>query len=283
MLNPAYALAGVGSVLFGAADFCGGVAARRAPAVAVTVLSGFAAIAVLLAGVPIDPGVVRAPDMAWAAGAGAFGGIGAALIYRALAIGPVSVASPVLCLVGLALPVIVGIALGERPAPVAILGLALVPLAIVLLARSSGESEAADRGRVRRVLVPSILAGLACGVFLTCFGRIQEGAGLWPLVLARVIGVATLIAWSLAQRAPLMPAAPARAIALLAGVLDSLANVAYVVAVQRGTLSLVAAIVSLAPATAVLLARVLLGERWSPAQRVGLIAALGAGACISLG
>jgi len=270
-------------VLYGAGDFCGGVAAKRAPAVAVTVFSGFAALAVLLLGVPITPGVVRASDMAWATGAGAFGGIGAALIYRALAIGPMSVASPVLCLVGLALPVVVGIALGERPAPVALVGLALVVPSIALLARSRPEPGATEHAPARRVLVPAISAGLAAGLFLVCFGRIQQGAGLWPLVLARAVAIVTLVAWSLTQRAPLVPATAARMMAFRAGASDSLANVAYVVAVQRGSLSLVAAIVSLAPATSVLLARVFLGERWSGAQRFGLLAALVAGACISLG
>ena len=104
-----------------------------------------------------------------------------------------------------------------------------------------------------------------------------------PLVVARVAGMLVLAAWAFVRRAPLVPAAGARQMALGAGVLDSAANVGYVVAVQHATLSLVAALVSLAPATSVLLARLLLGERWSAAQRIGLLAALAAGALISLG
>ena len=282
-MNSAYLVAGLGSVSYGAGDFCGGVAARRGGAAAITFLSGFAALAVLFAGLPWTPGVIRAADMSWAALAGACGGLGAMLIYRALAIGPVSVASPVLCNVGLALPVLVGIALGERPSALAVTGLALAPLSIVLLAQSSAGLPAEERGRARRVLWPAISAGLAAGCFLVFFGRVESGSGLWPLILGRSVGMTVLALGVLTWRKPLVPPRAAWSLALTAGALDSLANVAYVAAVQRGSMSLVAALVSLAPATTVLLARVLLHERWSPPQRAGFAAALASGTLISRG
>lgn len=282
-MNLAYLLAGLGSVFFGAGDFTGGLAARRGPAAPVTLLSGFAALAILFAGMPLLTGVVRAHDLAWAAVGGAFGGVGAMLIYRALAIGPVSVASPVLCIVGLVLPVLVGIGLGERPSALAILGLLLAPLSIVLLAQTGAGLTDDERARVRRVLGPAISAGLAAGGFLTCMGRIQPGAGLWPLVLGRGIGMAVLALALLVGRRALAPPRAAWPLALATGAIDSLANVAYVAAVQRGSMSLVAALVSLGPATTVLLARFVLHERWSAPQRAGLVAALAAGVLISLG
>jgi drug/metabolite transporter (DMT)-like permease len=281
-LNSAYLLAALGSVCYGSADLCGGIAARRGPPLSVTFVSAIGALAVLLLGVAFLPGHPSPADLTWAAGAGACGAWGALLIYRALAIGPVSVASPVLCVVGLAIPVLVGIGLGERPSPFAIAGLVIAPLAIVLLAQSDDGPAPEDRGRARRVLGPAIAAGLVAGTFLVMFGQIRSGAGLLPILLARVVGLAVLAVAVLAVRAPMPPRA-SRGLAFVAGIVDSLANVLYVFAVQRGTLSLVAAIVSLAPATTVLLARVLLGERWSPPQRAGLVAALVSGALISIG
>lgn len=282
-MNAAYLLAAITSVFFGAADLCGGIAARRAPAVTVTLFSGLAAILVLLPAFAFIHGDATPGSLAWGAGAGVFGGIGALLLYRALAHGPVSVASPILCVTGLALPVIAGIALGERPSLLASAGLVLTPVSIVLLAQVDARWTHEERARVRRVIVPSLVAGFVVGFFLLCLGRIPKGSGLMPLMVARVTGMLVLAAWALARRLPLVPAAGARRMSLGAGALDSAANVGYVIAVQHATLSLVAALVSLAPATSVLLARLWLGERWSAGQRAGLVAALGAGAMISLG
>ena len=282
-LNPAYLLATLGSVLYGSADFYGGLASRRDTARVVTFFSGFAGLAVLLVGLPFTPGETRVTDLMWAVAAGTFGGFGAMLIYRALAIGPVSVASPVVGVTGLALPVLVGIALGDRPSAVAAAGLALAPLSIVLLGQGGVAQAREGGGEPRPVLVPALAAGAVVGFFLVFMGRIEAGANLWPLVVARCTGLACLLAWLLLRRESLLPVAAARRNALVAGGLDSFANLAYVVAVQRGSLSLVAALVSLAPATTVLLARVALAERWSPVQRGGLVLALLSGVCISLG
>jgi drug/metabolite transporter (DMT)-like permease len=281
-VNPAYLLAGLGSVLYGGADFCGGFAARRSSALAVTFLSGFAGLAVLFLGLPFAPGVTRASDMIWGAAGGLFGGVGAMLVYRALAIGPVSVASPIFSITGLGLPVIVGLALGERPSWVALSGLALSPVAIVLLGRGTPTGPGAAHDP-RRAVVPSLTAGAVLGFFLVFLGRIERGADLWPLVIARSSGLAVLLGALLWRRQPLMPSDTARGWALATGGLDSLANLAYVTAVQRGSLSLVAALVSLAPATTVLLGRAVFAERWSGPQRAGLLLALAAGVCISLG
>jgi len=252
----------------------------------VTFLSGFSGIAVLFLGMPLAPGVTRASDLGWGLAGGAFGAMGAMLVYRAIAIGPVSVASPIFSVTGVALPVLVGFALGDRPSAIAIAGLMLAPIAILLLARSGPPTAHAGRDAhpdPRRVVTPSLIAGAVLGFFLVFVGRIEEGASLWPLVAARAAGLAVLMGALLARREPLLPAVSARGLALLTGVLDSLANVAYVAAVQRGTLSLVAALVSLAPATSVLLARAVFAERWNAPQRAGLLLALLSGACISVG
>ena len=282
-MNPALLLAALASILFGAGDYWGGIAARRAPAALVTCFSGIGAVLVLLGALPFVHGVASHADLPWGAAAGACGALGATLIYKSLALGPVSIASPVFCLIGLIVPVLFGLLLGEHPSIVAWSGVALAVLSIPLLSWTSHDADAAARERIRKTLVVATLAGFVIGWFLICISRIGPRAGLAPLFVARLTAIALFVIWFLARRMPLLPPRAARPIALAAGALDSAANVLFWLATQAAPLALASALVSLAPATTVLLARVLLGERWSAPQRVGLAIALVAGVCISVG
>ena len=282
-MNPIYLIAVLSSALYGAADFTGGLAAKRAPALIVTWFSGFAALAVLALALPFARGTPTGPDWAWGTAAGVCGAAGAALIYYSLARGPVSVASPIVAGVGLSVPVIVGVVLGERPSALAWGGVALCLISILPLSWADDHAGAYPAAHVRRTVMVSIGTGLVVGWFLVGVARISPGAGFLPLVLARSVAVATLAIVALASRVPLRPPAGAVVMASACGALDSAANVAYFLAVRAAPMALVSAIVSLAPATTVLLARTVLRERWTVAQRWGLALAFGAGVCISLG
>jgi len=282
-VNPAYTIGALSALLWGSADFAGGIAAKRAPAPLVAAFSGLGAIVVLAVGMAFLPGTPSAIDLAWGAGAGVCGAAGASLLYRSLAMGPMSLASPVFTLIGLIVPVLFGIAAGERPSALAWFGVALTMIAIPLLTMTGEGPGHHPRAHVRRTLMVSIAAGLVIGWFLVCLARIGGSAGLWPLVLARVVAIALIGGWYLARRAPLLPPAAARPSAFGAGVLDSTANVAFLIAVHRAPLVLISALVSLAPAATVLAARLLLRERWTVAQGAGLVLALAAGALISAG
>lgn len=300
-MNPAYLIAALASVFYGSADFFGGMAAKRSPAPVVTLVASLAGLPVLLIALFGLGGLPTPGDIAWSVAAGLSGGIAAALIFRSLAIGPVSIASPVLSLTGMSLPVLVGFALGERHSPLAVGGLVLAAVAIPMLSMAgeggagaetgAGPSAAAARARAdaprtpiaSRVLPVAFAAGIAAGTFLVCIGRIGHGAGVLPLVIARIVSIAFFTVWIAARGIPRRLDPGARGYSLGSGGLDAIANISYLVAVQQGSLALVAALVSLAPATAVLMARVFLGERWSVPQRWGLAFALIAGACISVG
>lgn len=282
-LNPAYAIGALASVLWGAADFAGGLAAKRAPAPLVACFSGLGALVVLFVAMPFMPGTPSGADLAWGVAAGACGAAGASLMYRALALGPMSLASPVFSMIGLCVPVLFGLAAGERPSPLAWSGVALAMLAIPLLAMTGEGPGHFPRAHVRRTLVVSIAAGLVIGWFLVFVARIGGTAGLWPLTVARVVAMSILGGWYLARRQPLVPPAEVRPTTLGAGALDSSANVAFLVAVHAAPLVLISALVSLAPATTVLAARITLGERWTVPQGSGLVMALAAGILISVG
>lgn len=282
-MKAAYLVALLSSVAYGTADLAGGLAARRGPAMPVALVTSLAAILVMVVALPFVPGAPGRGDLLWGAAAGGFSVAGTTLIFKALALGPMSLASPVLCVVGLSVPVMAGVALGERPAPLAWSGVALAVLAIPALAATGRHETAPPREQVRRTVAVAVAGGLAAGCFLICVARIGPGAGLVPLTVARLVAILLFLAIFAARRRPLLPPPAARPLAAFAGVADSAANVAYWFAATRAPMSLAAPLVSLAPATTVLLARVLLGERWTGWQKAGLLLALAAAVMISSG
>lgn len=282
-MNPALLLAAAASLCYGTGDFAGGVAARRGPPIVVTAFSGLAALALLFAAFPLVPGRPGGPDLLWGVAAGVCGAAGATLIYWTLALGPVSVASPTFSLVGLVVPVVAGLAMGQHPSARAWGGVALAALAIPLLAWTGERADSPRGAHVRRTLLLSIVTGLVIGWFLVCVGRITPGSGLGPLVVGRVTAIALLAGACLVRGMRPWPPPTARAPAVAAGAFDSAANVLFMLSAQQAPLALASALVSLAPATSVVLARFLLRERWTAAQALGLLVALAAGVAISLG
>jgi drug/metabolite transporter (DMT)-like permease len=207
--------------------------------------------------------------------------MGVALLYRAFAIGPISVAAPVVSIVALCMPVMVGLARGERPSALAITGIALAALSFPLLSRTVDHAD--SRSSARRVLPAAFASGVLVGGFLVLIRQISPDSGLVPLIAARL---ATVVLFGLIvalSREPFLPAREVAPATLGSGLLDSGANIAYFIAVHRGSLAICGTIVSLAPAVTVLLARLVLGERWSRAQHFGLALAMAAIVCVSLG
>ena len=274
-----FVLALVSSVFYGAADFLGGLGSRRAPAVSVAALSQAAGLAVLLGVAPFVPGATRGADLAWAVAAGLTGGAGVLLLYRALAAGTLSTVAPLISMVALSVPVAVGLLQGERPGMWPLVGVLSGATAVALISSGDGSvesraSSATPSGSALRALAPAFASGVLIGVFLVCLGRIGSGASLWPLVLARVAGTVGLGLAMLVSGASFRLPASAIGLVLGAGGADVVANLLYVIAVQRGPLSLIATLVSLAPATTVVLAQLVLHERLSPTQKAGVALAL---------
>jgi len=273
------------ALVYGSADFLGGLAAKRTPAFTVVVLSQLCGFAVLLAALPlVSVGEPLPRDLAIGAAAGLFGGGGVALLYRGLAVGTMSVVAPITAVGAAALPVVFGLATGERPGAVSLLGALLAVVAVALVSATPGD---ADRTGTRRgPLAPGIgeavASGLAFGAFFILLDATSAEAGLWPLVGARTsILVVALLA--LVTRTSLRPRPGSLGRIVVSGVLDMAANVLYVLATRQGLLSLVAVLVSLYPATTVLLARVVLGERLRRLQVVGLGAVAAGVALIAVG
>lgn len=289
------------AVVYGAADFTGGLATRRNTATAVVVLSQMVGFAGLLTVLPFLPRGLSGDALALGALSGAAGGAGLLLLYRGLSLGRMSVVAPITAVLAAAVPVLWGLLSGERPGAVPLLGVAVALGAIVLVsaapepalatpARGGGappgwagpriEAHGLAGGAVRTAprpgLVEAVGAGLAFGLFFVVLDAVPDGAGLWPLVGARVSSVGLVGALAVVRGVPLRVAPGSLGLVALAGVLDMGANVLYLLATRAGLLSLVAVLASLYPASTVVLARIVLGERLTRPQAAGLACA-GAG------
>lgn len=266
-----YALAVLASITYGAADFLGGLATKRGSTVSsVVILSQSTGLILVVLSLPFLPKASpTAINFVWGGAAGLAGGVGLALLYRGLAIGMMSVVAPVTAVCAVIIPVAVA-ALGERPSLLAIMGILVAIVAIVLIS----QSEPMDEGKPATTGLPvAIASGIAIGIFLVCLGRTGPAAGLWPLIAARVASISLFITAGLIAKEKLTPRRESTSIVIGGGALDMAANILYLIAVRQGPLSIVATLTSLYPASAVVLARIVLRERLRLLQQAGVACA----------
>jgi drug/metabolite transporter (DMT)-like permease len=271
-LNAAAASLALASALaWGTADFWGGLLSRRLPALAVTVVSqlaGFAAVLVALAAVG---GALEGRSFELGLLAGLGGGAGLAAYYRALALGTMSIVSP-LAACGALVPFAISIATGERPSALGLAGAALALVGAVAVSLPERRSQVPERARA---VVLAAGAALALGLFTYFLGLgSRDGSALSTLVGARVGSLAVLSAFALVVREP--PRVGRRLLVPVAavGLCDVGANALFAVASRHGLLALVSVLGSLYPVVTVLLARALLGERLGRLQWCAVVIAL---------
>jgi uncharacterized membrane protein len=276
-------LLALGSALFyGAADFTGGLTTRRAGAIPVVILSQFSGMVLLALILPLLPDTSPSrSDLLWGVAAGLTGGIGVALLYRALAIGTMAVVAPTTAVCAVAIPVVVSVLLGERPVPLALAGIALGILAIVLVSqqRAPPDSErdgATSASRRRSGVGTALLSGVAIGFFYLSLAQTGSAAGMWPILVARLVSVTLFGLVAIAGRHSIRMPGKVAALVVVAGAVDMLANALYLLAARQGPLSIVVTLSSLYPASTVLLARIVLRERLSRWQITGVGCALAA-------
>jgi drug/metabolite transporter (DMT)-like permease len=273
-------LAGLSALLYGSADFYGGLATRRSPVAAVLALSQLVGLALAIAATAaLGTALPGLADLAWGAVAGLCGAAGLAALYTALATTVVAVASPVAAVVGVVIPVALGVAGGERPGALAWAGIAAAVPAIALL--TAGTTPGAGAGSSRRAALLGAAAGLAFGLFFFAISRTKSDSGLWPLVAARVSTIVLVVLAAAIFRRSLRPARAGLGALLASGALDMGANIAFLLASRAGMLSIAAAVAALYPGPTVVLARIVLRERMSAMRVAGLVLALAGVALIS--
>lgn len=266
------------AVVFGSADFLGGLASRRRAALAVafgTQLAGFVALLVALPFLP--PATVAPRDLLLGALGGLFGSSGVVLLFRCLARGPMSVVAPVAALTASVVPILAGLVQGERPGAAAVAGIAVALVAVVLITRE-GDEVAVTGERVRAdvgVVATALAAGALFGLFFVCLHGAGDDAGLYPLVGARLASIPFLALLITTRGGNLREAVTGRGLptVVVSGVLDMTANILYLVALRHGLLAVVSALTGLYPAATVLLAQTVLDERMRRTQVAGLAVA----------
>jgi drug/metabolite transporter (DMT)-like permease len=276
------------ALVYGSSDFLGGFASRRVASVEVTFVAfaaGMFACAALLplAGYRFSLAVL---------GYGALAGVTAAgsiwLLYRALAMGPVSVLAPMAAVIAGLVPVLYGVSHGERLGPLGEGAIGLVLCSAGLLAHD-------PTGRSRRAQPKAIATGLAAGVvtglFLVSLDLTPQSSGAAPVFVEFAVGAGLLGASVLLLRLvpsaaprggePLRPHRSPLRLAVGSGVTQAIADVLVIMGIHRGHLAVMAALMALYPLGTLVCAWVVLHERISRLQAVAVIVAVVASAVLA--
>ncbi|OBH94800.1 hypothetical protein A5678_03515 [Mycobacterium sp. E2733] len=259
----------------------GGVAARRVAALRVmlvvypieTFLLGALALAT---GGPISGGAVF-----WGCLYGVGMAVGMWAFFAALGAGPISVVSPLAAVLNAAVPVAVGVALGERPGPGASVGVVLALIAVMLVSREATAQGVTPYRFTPKVAWLTLLAGSAMGLNLVFLHQAPHACKLWPLVFARLSATVVIFVMAAASKNLRAPRGKPLKLAWAVALLDICANVTMLLALHTWLLSLASIMISLYPAATVVLAMVVLRERLTRWQGFGMVMAMGSVAMIA--
>jgi drug/metabolite transporter (DMT)-like permease len=260
---------------FGSGDFLGGQASKRSPTLTVLLVAQGTAVAGAVIVALVVGARVATHDIVFGALAGCVNIVGIGLLYQGLAVGPMGVVAPLTAVAASVLPIAWGLAIGERPSVVVIVGVVFAMAAGALISR---QPDASDASPPTRGVALALGAGVCLGTSLVFYLQTSSASGLWPVLAARVAAlvlVAAAVAVVAARHGALpFPRDTDRMLALSAGLLDVTATTLLLLAVRRGLILVVAPLAALAPAATVILARLVLDERLHAGQRIGLVLAL---------
>ncbi len=285
------------ALIFGAADFLGGLAAQRISAIRVTAIAAATGFLLLLAAIPFVEGTWSAEALALGALSGVTGAIAISLLYACLAIGPMSILSPLTAVVSALVPVTVGLLQGDRLGTLGFVAIGLALVAVVLV--GFVQEKRAVRPSIRGLLMATG-SGVMIGMFLIIINATPDDSGLVPLLANRLtnsavmfaaVGVIAYVGWKrMHVRPPLADSVPIASpgwragflLAIACGAVDIIANVGVLLGLRLGELSVVAVLTALYPAGTIILAAIVLKERIAIVQYVGLALAIAAAAMLAL-
>lgn len=259
---------------FGGGDFLGGRASRSASTIAVLLVSQASALVGAVVVALVVGSHLGQHDLAYGAIAGGLNVIGLGFLYQGLSTGLMGTVAPVTAIVGAVVPVTWGLVTGEQPSPLVLIGVGCAIVAGALIAREEDGRRLELGGRP---LLLAVSAGAGFGMSFVFFAKTSPASGMWPVLSARaaaVVLVSVAVAWRSWRQSLSYPTGTERSVALGAGALDVGATALLLVAVRHGLVVVVAPIASLAPAATVVLAWLVLHERVSRLQLVGLAVAL---------
>ena len=255
------------SLMWGLADYLGGLQTRTRQVFAVVLISqaaGFVVIAAVVAGRGVAfPGVEA---MLPAAIAGVLGSACIVIFYLALSYGPVSVVAPILAS-SATIPVVYGLVRGERPSALQLAGLVATLVGVILVSWTTGDGHA----RGRRGIAFGVIAAVLLGSLLVLFSRASAEDAYWAPFVLRLFSMGSILIVVLTRRVSVRVDRRALVVIAAVGTLDMVANLSYSVATTLQLLSVTAVLSSLFPVVTVALARLHLGERVSRIQECGAV------------
>jgi drug/metabolite transporter (DMT)-like permease len=264
------ALALLSAISFGVCDFVGGIASRRVAALRVVLVSYPVTMVLLGVLAAVIGGPISAGAVVW----GSLGGISQACgewwLYAALGAGPISVVSPLTAVLTAAVPVGVGIAIGDRPGVLAAAGIALAMVAVVLVSREATDEDVTPHRFTTTVALLTVGSGVTFGLNFALIHQAPVESRLWPLLFARMSATMLVIIVAAASRNLRVPSGKPLRLALTLPVLDASANVAMLLALHASLLSLASVLISLYPVATVVLAMAVLRERVTRWQALGM-------------
>jgi drug/metabolite transporter (DMT)-like permease len=264
------------SLSWGAGDFLGGLASRKRSAILVMAISQPTGLALLALATLVRWEAPPSAAVLWACPAGVLGTLGLTGLYRGMATGTISVVAPIAGGAAV-IPVVVGVAGGDDPSTLQILGFAC---AIAGVAGTSWEG----RGRaMAQGVAYALVALLGFGGYFLLLHRASTDALLWAALLFRC--TSTPLAWAalLALRPPRDGIARAFPALAAIGVLDTGGNTLFAAASAHGLVSVTSVLASLYPVVTIVLAHTYLRDRLHPWQYAGIALTLGGAALISAG
>lgn len=268
----------IAALTWGAADFMGGMAARKLKSFQVVLLVALAGLAAMLALALVTGESWLSPaGLLYSALAGISGSLGITALYRGLTLGNTAFVAPLSAVIGACTPVFFEIARGNPPSPAKLAGFALALSGIWLVSRTAHEIPA-DRFTG---LPLAVMAGLGFGGFFILIVQVPDGSVFMPLVVVKCVTICLALA-VLAVRRDGLPAPRQNPIALLAGLLDASGNVLYLLATRWARLDVAAVLSSMSPAVVVMLAALFSREAITRWQWAGVAVCLASIALITI-
>lgn len=266
LMNPGILLALSSALAYGAADFVGGAGSRRYSSWQIVLTGQGTAAVVWFVSSLVFPGNPAASDFAWALLAGVGSATGSIFLFRGLSRGRMGLVAPISAVGAAALPVLVGVALGDRPGWLAWIGVLAALPGIWLVSRDTDAADGAERG----ALFDGVLAGAGFGVLFIALAQISDNAGVAPLAVNQLVGAILTMAVAAILKQPWRPRRAVAPWGIATGLLGAAGSLSFMVATSWTGLGIASVLASLYPAITVLLASGWLGERIDTGQRAGI-------------
>ena len=283
------------AITYGAADFFAAIASRKIRVVVVTALASITGLIVLLLLSPLLGATFSNEAFFWGLMGGFSSVVALLALYASLALGPISIVSPLGALLSAIVPAVIGVSLlGESFSILGWLAIAMALIAVVLVGFVPSNSKTGEKIELPkpRAIILAIIAGTGIGLAVTALARSPQDSGIAPIIVMRttasvLLGSIVLLGvWRrrLRKQSP-APSTLDRRIwitVFAAGALDAMANIFFTLASRSGSLTVTGVLTALYPLGTIILARVVLKEHVAGIQKIGIALTLSASLLLAL-